>query len=55
MKLRENFAIYLNRGANKKPNILKITREIKMTQIILKIFLGFNFGILIYDSKDKKN
>jgi len=36
-------AIYLTRGANRKPNILKITREIKMIHVILKIFFGLSF------------
>jgi len=45
LKLRENSAIYLNRGANKKPNMLKITREIKTIQTILKIVFGLNFTI----------
>jgi len=38
--LRGAGCYYLIKGINKKANILKITRDIKIIQIILKIVFG---------------
>jgi len=46
---------YRIRGANRKANILKTTKDIKIIQTIRKTVFGLNLAILFYDNKSKKN